>query len=298
MEHYLCFDVNSNKMRILNIILFLLFSQLVLADNLSGFWQGVMIPAGQNMDAGSLLYVYINGSEGEVSGLMRDEQFDSEYFAVKQTDFSLKTDALSFKQIVISKNKKNSSLKWCRMNGELTYDSKTGYLSGSFTSTDCKRVSGTIILYKADGKLEESEESPMSQIWFEPFIKDYREGLSAPKIRDQERKNFKFEPVFFDYDKAEIRDEHRDFLDRMIKVVKGHSDLRVKVVGHTDSDGSDIYNDDLSKRRAEAIVQYFVEHGLKADRLEFDFKGERNPKSTNATPEGKQLNRRVDFSFI
>ena len=130
MEHYLCFDVNSNKMRILIIILFSLFSQLVLADNLSGFWQGVMIPAGQNMDAGSLLYVYINGNEGEVSGLMRDEQFDSEYFAVKQTNFSLKTDALNFKQIVISKNKKNSSLKWCRMNGELTYDSKTGYLSG------------------------------------------------------------------------------------------------------------------------------------------------------------------------
>lgn len=184
------------------------------------------------------------------------------------------------------------------MSGDLTYNAETGYLSGNYNSIDCKRVSGTIILYKSDGKLEESEESPMSQIWFEPFMKDYKEGLSAPKIRDLERKNFKFEPVFFDYDKSEIRTEHHEFLDGMIKVVKGHSDLRVKVVGHTDSDGSDSYNDELSKRRAEAIIQYFVEHGLKADRLEFDFKGERNPASSNATSEGKQLNRRVDFSFI
>lgn len=298
MEHYLRFDVNSIKMRVLKLILFTLFSQLVFAENLSGLWQGVMIPAGQKMEDGTLIYIYINGNEGEVSGLMRDEQLESDYFAVKQSNFSLSTNQISFKQIVISKNKKSSSLKWCRMSGDLTYNTQTGYLSGNYSSIDCKRVSGTIILYKSDGKLEESDESPMSQIWFEPFMKDYKEGLSAPKIRDLERKNFKFEPVFFDYDKSEIRAEHHEFLDRMIKVVKGHSDLRVKVVGHTDSDGSDSYNDELSKRRAEAIVQYFVEHGLKADRLEFDFKGERNPASTNATSEGKQRNRRVDFSFI
>lgn len=298
MEHYLYLDVNSFKMRFLLPILFFCFTQFALAENLSGLWQGVMVPAGQKMENGTILYMYIDGNEGEVQGLMRDEQFESEYYAVKQAHFSIKSDAVGFKQVVISKNKKSSSLKWCRMNGDLVYDSNTGYLSGNYTSSDCKRVSGTIILYKADGKLQESDESPKSQIWFEPFMKDYREGLSAPKIRDLERKNFKFEPVFFDYDKAEIRIEHHAFLDRMIKVVKGHSDLRVKVVGHTDSDGSDSYNDELSKRRAEAIIQYFVEHGLKADRLEFDFKGERNPKSTNTTPEGKQLNRRVDFSFI
>lgn len=298
MEHYLRFDVNSIKMRVLKLILFTFLSQLVFAENLSGLWQGVMIPAGQKMENGTLLYIYINGNEGEVSGLMRDEQFESDYFAVKQSNFSLSTNQISFKQVVISKNKKSSSLKWCRMSGDLTYNTQTGYLTGNYSSIDCKRVSGTIILYKSDGKLEESDESPMSQIWFEPFMKDYKEGLSAPKIRDLERKNFKFEPVFFDYDKSEIRAEHHEFLDKMIKVVKGHSDLRVKVVGHTDSDGSDSYNDELSKRRAEAIVQYFVEHGLKADRLEFDFKGERNPASSNATSEGKQLNRRVDFSFI
>jgi OOP family OmpA-OmpF porin len=55
---------------------------------------------------------------------------------------------------------------------------------------------------------------------------------------------------------------------------------------------------DLSKRRAEAIIGFFTAHGLSKDRLEIDFKGESAPVDNNTTPEGKQHNRRVDFSFI
>jgi outer membrane protein OmpA-like peptidoglycan-associated protein len=84
----------------------------------------------------------------------------------------------------------------------------------------------------------------------------------------------------------------------MIKVVKGHSDLRVKVTGHTDSDGSDQYNDTLSYNRAQAITNYFVKRGLSPDRLVIEFKGEHSPIDTNKNPEGKQRNRRVDFEFI
>jgi outer membrane protein OmpA-like peptidoglycan-associated protein len=184
------------------------------------------------------------------------------------------------------------------MDGKLVYDEAKGYLKGDFVSSDCKRVMGTIILYKSDFILKEEEQHEVSQIWFPRFIKDYNEGLSAPLIREIERKNFVFVPVYFDYDQSEIRPEHFDFLNRMTHVIKGHSDLRVKIVGHTDADGSDAYNDELSKRRAAAIINYFVAKGIAEDRLEFDFKGERNPVSNNDTPEGKQLNRRVDFSFI
>ncbi len=84
----------------------------------------------------------------------------------------------------------------------------------------------------------------------------------------------------------------------MIRVVDGHSDLRIKVTGHTDADGSDTYNLDLSKRRAEALIQFFIVNGLSRERIEIDFKGEADPIDDNATPEGKQRNRRVDFSFI
>ena len=117
-------------------------------------------------------------------------------------------------------------------------------------------------------------------------------------IRKIERDNFVFEPIYFDFDKFEIREEHHEFLNAMIKIVKGHSDLRVKVTGHTDSDGSHMYNDTLSMNRAKSIIKFFTDRGLDADRIEIDFKGEMDPVSTNDTSQGKQLNRRVDFEFI
>jgi len=155
-----------------------------------------------------------------------------------------------------------------------------------------------IILYKSDFEFSKGKEETISQLWFSQFIIDQKEGLNAPAIRKIERDNFVFEPVFFDFDESTIRHEYKAFLNQLIKVVKGHSDLRVKVTGHTDADGSNQYNDGLSQRRAEAIINYFVAHGLKSDRLVFDFKGEKMPVDTNETKEGKQRNRRVDFRFI
>jgi outer membrane protein OmpA-like peptidoglycan-associated protein len=298
MEHNLHSSVKEISMRFALLIFVLFIKSVLFGYDLSGAWQGVMYTNGQKMEQGGILYVYINGKEGKVDGLMRDEQFESEYFAIKQTQFEVNENDVDFKQTVISKSKKSSSLKWCRMDGKLVYDEAKGYLKGNFVSSDCKRVMGTIILYKSDFILKQEEQHEVSQIWFPRFLKDYNEGLSAPLIREIERKNFVFVPVYFDYDHSEIRPEHFDFLNRMIQVIKGHSDLRVKIVGHTDADGSDAYNDELSKRRAAAIINYFVAKGIAEDRLEFDFKGERNPVSNNDTPEGKQLNRRVDFSFI
>lgn len=263
-----------------------------------GTWQGVLFKAGTSIDQGSILYAEFRVNDGIVSGYMREETFGTENFGLKQITGKVEGNKLTFNQTVTEKNKTAYRSKWCLMKGELTYDSTTGYFSGDYQSTDCKRNIGKIVMYESDFELSKADSSHASHIWFERFVQDYKDGLSAPKIREIERKNFVFEPIYFDFDKSEIRDEHKEFLDRMIKVVKGHSDLRVLVTGHTDSDGSNAYNEGLSQRRAEAIVQYFKEHGLSEDHLKFDFKGETKPADTNNTPEGRQRNRRVDFKFI
>jgi outer membrane protein OmpA-like peptidoglycan-associated protein len=138
----------------------------------------------------------------------------------------------------------------------------------------------------------------LAHSWMKFFINDLSKGYNAPAIREIERKSFVFQPIYFDYDKAEIRPEYHDFLIKMIRVVDGHTDLRIKVTGHTDADGSDAYNVDLSKKRAQALIDFFVANGLSKDRIEIDFKGESLPVDSNSTPEGKQHNRRVDFAFI
>ena len=287
-------------MRTLLLVFFCTFSLFSIAGDadFNGTWQGVLMRAGQSMDQGTVVYVDFKITDGVLTGYMREENYNTEYYAIKQIKGKREDTILRFEQTVIENDKSAFRSKWCLYKGEFSYDEKKGYLMGNFSSTDCGRMSGSMILYRDDFEISKEDQSHGTHSWFKQFVREYNDGLSAPVIRKKERENFIFEPIFFDFDKSEIREEHKEFLDRLIKVVKGHSDLRVKVTGHTDSEGTNGYNDGLSKRRAQAIINYFVENGLSADRLTFDFKGESDPAATNDTAEGRQRNRRVDFEFI
>lgn len=267
-------------------------------QDLSGVWRGAMIQNGLQIEKGLPFWMDISISGNTITGFSRDELYATETFAVKKLEGKQNGNTLSFKQMVITKKTTPNKTSWCRVESDLTYNPKTGYLEGTYKSTDCRNSAGKFILYRVKSTMSQDEQMSESHHWFDLFVKDLAKGLNAPEIRDFERKNFVFEPIYFDYDKAEIRPEFDAFLLRMMKIVEGHSDLRVLVTGHTDADGSDQYNDGLSKRRAEAIINYFTAHGLSKDRLEFDFKGEKQPIDNNETPEGKQKNRRVDFKFI
>jgi outer membrane protein OmpA-like peptidoglycan-associated protein len=81
-----------------------------------------------------------------------------------------------------------------------------------------------------------------------------------------------------------------------VAIAKANPDLRVRVDGHTDSRGSDAYNQSLSERRAAAVRQVFIDHGIDAGRLEARGFGESRPAAPNDTPENMRLNRRVEFT--
>ncbi|TNF48465.1 MAG: OmpA family protein [Bacteroidetes bacterium] len=285
-------------MRYLLTIYILLFFVPLYFGQLSGVWQGIMIKDGSSNDQSTLVFANFEISDGKVSGNTRNEMYDTDMFAVKKIRGTSTQNKLSFSEFVIEKKKNNSKINWCNISADLIYDDSTGYLTGRYTSSDCKRNNGKIILYRSKGEFPKDEESALSQVWYSRFLIDLKKGYNAPEIREKERKNFVFQPIYFDYDKDELKQEYYPFLIKMVRVVDGHSDLRIKVTGHTDSDGSDAYNDDLSKRRAEALINFFVSHGLSKDRIVLDFKGEKEPIDSNNTPEGKQKNRRVDFSFI
>lgn len=269
------------------------------SQDLSGIWRGAMIPNGVKIEKGTVFYLEINAGKTEVTGISREEIYGTETYALKKIAGVAKSSGeLQLKQAVVLQKTSPSKITWCRMNIILTYNPTTGYLEGDYESYDCKNTSGKIILYRTTNKFSQDKKPLESHNWFDILKKDLAKGLNAPEIRKKELENFVFEPIYFDYDKDEIRPEYFEFLNGMIKIVESHSDLRVKVTGHTDADGSDNYNDGLSKRRAEAIVVFFTQRGLSRDRLEFDFKGEKQPVDSNDTPEGKQRNRRVDFIFI
>ncbi len=99
--------------------------------------------------------------------------------------------------------------------------------------------------------------------------------------------------IYFDLDSDVIRPESTPTLTEILTTLEDHSEYRIVIEGHTDSTGEEDYNRQLSERRARAVVRYLVEHGIAAGRLEAVGKGESEPAADNATPAGRQQNRRV-----
>ncbi len=87
-------------------------------------------------------------------------------------------------------------------------------------------------------------------------------------------------------------------LDSVVLVLQEFKQTIIVVSGHTDSTGSDDYNQALSERRARSVTQYLTSRGVLEARIETVGFGESNPIATNATPEGRALNRRVELSLL
>jgi len=264
---------------------------------LKGTWQGLMIRDGQTIDQATIIYFDFTDN-GDFIGKSREEVTGKDAYVIKKMKGTKQAGSVQLKQFVVDKKKDATGVKWCNFDATLVFVDSTGYLEGKFKSTECRGYSGKIICFRSSFPFSTEATVKEVQSWRPIFVDDLKKGRKSPEIRDIERKNFKFQPIFFDYDQAEIKTEFKPFLISLVKVVNGHSDLRIKVSGHTDADGSDAYNIDLSKRRAEAIIAFFVSLGLSRDRIQIEFKGEADPIGDNSTPDGKQLNRRVDFAFI
>lgn len=103
--------------------------------------------------------------------------------------------------------------------------------------------------------------------------------------------------IHFGFDSSRIRPESYPLLDEFGKALKGGlAGAVILVAGHTDSTGTERYNQGLSERRAEAVVGYLTaRHGIKPDRLPVKAYGESRPIASNTTQEGQALNRRVEF---
>ncbi len=104
--------------------------------------------------------------------------------------------------------------------------------------------------------------------------------------------------IFFDFDKATIRPESANELDRLIKLLTDNPTLKIELGSHTDSKGSDDYNLKLSDSRSKSVVEYLIGKGISAGRLVAKGYGETKPIDTNDTDAGRQNNRRTDFKIL
>ena len=130
------------------------------------------------------------------------------------------------------------------------------------------------------------------------MLSNIKQGIPAKETRFKELQQFEFNPVFFEYNRYELDSVYTPYLLRICRILKSHSDLRIKIIGNTDGDGTEAFNLQLSKQRANEIKLFLISHGILSDRMIETYNGELNPIDSNETEAGKKKNRRVDFKFI
>jgi len=121
------------------------------------------------------------------------------------------------------------------------------------------------------------------------------EGVEVQRTSDNELNVVLRNDVLFDVDSSSLRSDSRSTLRDMAGVFSRYNDTQIMVEGHADSNGEERYNQNLSERRAGSVRDFLVDQGVSSSRINARGFGESQPKSTNSTPDGRQLNRRVEI---
>ncbi len=266
-------------------------------SSLVGVWKGVLFSTSVSDTAAKIAYLKITKYKSICDLYFRVEQLQStSYYSTKLTG-TFNPDSLEFRDVVfdpksmVINTKDKNRLK-------IKVNDSTGYMTAEIISEKEKITVRKMVLFKSNEEFVSTAKKEVNQAWFYHFQKEYQLGMLAPQKREEERNNFQFQSVYFEPAKYVLSTDYHTYLKKLINVVNGHTDLRLKVIGHTDWDGSDQYNEELSKKRAEVIIQFLVQNGLARDRIVYEYQGEKKPADTNKTKDGKKRNRRVDFQFI
>lgn len=149
------------------------------------------------------------------------------------------------------------------------------------------------IAVKAEGYLFHSENFDI------PLAATYQEVIKDVQLKNvQVGQKIVLRNIFFDFDKATLRPESTNELERLIKLLTDVPTLKIEISGHTDNKGSAQYNQTLSESRSKSVVEYLISKGIAKERLEYKGYGLTQPIAPNESDEGRQLNRRTEFKIL
>jgi outer membrane protein OmpA-like peptidoglycan-associated protein len=143
-------------------------------------------------------------------------------------------------------------------------------------------TAGAIIGRKMDKQAEEMEKVLGNET---AEVKREGEGIVI---------NFK-EKVLFGFDRSDLNSSAQTNLGKLVEVLQKYPDTNIEIIGHTDSKGTEAYNQALSERRANSVASYLRDRGISSTRLTAKGMGESDPVASNDTEEGQSQNRRVEF---
>ena len=156
------------------------------------------------------------------------------------------------------------------------HSAKRGAVVGTVAGT----AAGAIV-----GAMMDKQERELRQI----------QGVNVTRTADNELNVTVKNEVLFDFNSSALRSTSRDTLREMANVFEKYPNTSIEVAGHTDSIGSAAYNQRLSERRAGSVATYLENLGVRSSRIDAVGYGKSEPRATNSTAAGRQLNRRVEI---
>jgi outer membrane protein OmpA-like peptidoglycan-associated protein len=160
--------------------------------------------------------------------------------------------------------------------------------------------SGTIVDPRALATMWTAETAP-GTVALTVTADDGRGGTASDTVKIEvirSPRNLAFDEVRFDFDQSVIRPDARTALDKAVRTLNDNPDVRLNIGGHTSDEGTAEHNQELSERRATAVRDYLVSHGIPAARLTTEGFGENMPKYDNSKEETRKLNRRAELDPV
>ncbi|MEW6445817.1 MAG: OmpA family protein [Pseudomonadota bacterium] len=178
-------------------------------------------------------------------------------------------------------------------NAALAADKPTAYVYDSQKKV-VKDGVGKCVL---NGHIKLTKETAIKECNPEFFKDEAKPTVEAPKAPVQTAKVFTLNAdAYFDFDKSNLKAEGKKAMDTLVADMKIEQVDEIRVVGHTDSIGTDAYNQKLSERRAKTVSDYLVSKGVPAAKIKASGMGETKPVADNKTKAGRAKNRRVEVT--
>lgn len=133
----------------------------------------------------------------------------------------------------------------------------------------------------------------------ERALRERMQGTGVDVVRDGDHITLDMpEAITFAFNSSTLNQRAYSVLDRVADTLKEYDQTMIEIAGHTDSVGSDAYNDELSRKRAQAVGDYLISRGISGQRLIITGAGERYPIASNETEAGRAENRRVEMTIV
>ncbi len=246
-----------------------------------------------------------NGNEGYYSSVKKDGKGFMDIYKIDfPKEIKFKNDVVTDIQaeLTVVKGTISDGISGAKLEADIKiYDNEA---DKSVLKTSSNSVSGKYLVSLPSGKNYGMEVKKNGYLFYSenfdiPKSKKYREIIKNIKLYPL-KKDGKviLRNIFFDFDKAILRPESFSELNRLKVLLDNNPNMEIEISGHTDNRGTHSYNINLSKNRAQAVVDYLISKGIDPGRLTSRGASWDEPIDTNDTEAGRQNNRRVEFKLI